>query len=330
MGWLSAHKVTWVLLLMLIAGAHSDVEEERFSEDESAEERSSKWYTGYTASTSGCPCWFDIQANDTRCACCQNGGIQCGYPKQDQCWHANKWGGVQRISRGCSGSQGVPHSVYTLSTTGFPCPWDPSDRSCSWCTVDKGWLCPKPKNIDGSGEDAQEQKTWRGEKHNVCISERNAKRLFRGGAHTSKCRKYDCSLYPDQCSADATCEEVEYLPGKNSNICVCKKGFTGNGIQCIEISSSSILPPAKESSTTEIDLKLTTELFLGPQGDNVTELSKDNFDKIQEFLDSGKPEDIADGSTCQVVASSNPTPESRLINSNQYRSLMVEASHGRF
>ena len=48
----------------------------------------------------------------------------------------------------------------------------------------------------------------------------------------------DCSLYPDQCSADATCEEVEYLPGKNANICVCKKGFTGNGIQCIEISSS--------------------------------------------------------------------------------------------
>ena len=89
---------------MLIAGAHSDVEEERFSEDElAAEERSSKWYTGYTASTSGCPCWFDIQANDTRCACCQNGGIQCGYPKQDRCWHANKWGGVQRISRGCSG-----------------------------------------------------------------------------------------------------------------------------------------------------------------------------------------------------------------------------------
>ena len=62
------------------------------------------------------------------------------------------------------------------------------------------------------------------------------------------------------------------------------------------------MPPAKESSTTEIDLKLTTELFLGPQGDNVTELSKDNFDKIQEFLDSGKPEDTADGSTCQVVS----------------------------
>ena len=67
--------------------------------------------------------------------------------------------------------------------------------------------------------------------------------------------------------------------------------------------TGSILPPAKESSTTEIDLKLTTELFLGPQGDNVTELSKDNFDKIQEFLDSGKPEDTADGSTCQVVSS---------------------------
>merc|ERR1712038_1051646 len=126
-GWVSAHKVTWALLLILIvAGAHSDAEEERFSEDELAEERSSKWYTGYTASASGCPCWFDIQANDTRCACCQNGGIQCGYPKQDQCWHANRWGGVQRISRGCSD---------------------------------------------------------------------------------------DCSLYPDQCSADATCEEVEYLPG---------------------------------------------------------------------------------------------------------------------
>ena len=67
--------------------------------------------------------------------------------------------------------------------------------------------------------------------------------------------------------------------------------------------TGSILPPAKESSTTEIDLKLTTELFLGPQGDNVTDLSKDNFDKIQEFLDSGKPEDTADGSTCQVVSS---------------------------
>jgi len=189
---------------------------------------------------------------------------------------------------------------------------------------------PSPRTSTGQGRTHRNRRLGEGRSTTSASRKGMPSGCSEGGAHTSKCRKYDCSLYPDQCSADATCEEVEYLPGKSSNICVCKKGFTGNGIQCIEISSSSILPPAKESSTTEIDLKLTTELFLGPQGDNVTDLSKDNFDKIQEFLDSGKPEDTADGSTCQVVASSNPTPESRLINSNQYRSLMVEASHGRF
>ena len=76
------------------------------------------------------------------------------------------------------------------------------------------------------------------------------------------------------------------------------------------------MPPAKESSTTEIDLKLTTELFLGPQGDNVTELSKDNFDKIQEFLDSGKPEDTADESTCQVVSIRGRAPKAQGRGSN--------------
>ena len=157
----------------------------------------------------GCPCWFDIQANDTRCACCKNGGVQCGYPMNNFCWRRRLYGGqISRINRGCPGAEdlvlqsfccqncpmtktfdlGVAQWWNTLSSTGSPCPWDVTDRSCSWCSPD-GWLCPLQHNIDGSGGDSQVQKTYKGKNRNVCVSESMAARIHKQGRYKTICKK---------------------------------------------------------------------------------------------------------------------------------------------
>lgn len=273
----------------------------------------------YTLSNTGCPCWYDIQANDTRCACCKNGGVQCGYPINNFCWREETLGAVSRINSGCPG---IAMRQYTLSTTGSPCPWDVRDRTCSWCSTD-GWLCPMPHTITGEGGDKQYQKTKQGALRNVCVHERMARKLYRAGKHVKYCKKgADCSLWPAMCSVDATCENVEYLPGYNTHVCVCKTGFVGNGVQCVHQNSSAIRDPL-QGAAIEFDLKVTTELFLGPKGDNATQLSDSTFQELEEFLNTGKTNDTIGGSQCQLVGSST---QSRSFGPHNYRSVMLDAS----
>ena len=49
------------------------------------------------------------------------------------------------------------------------------------------------------------------------------------------------------------------------------------------------------------DLKVTTELFLGPNKSNVTELSESQFSAMTGFLSSGKDQETVEGSQCQLV-----------------------------
>ena len=61
-------------------------------------------YENVTLTSSGCSCWFDPLEeflNGTACACCQNNGIQCGYPLHQWCQPKVSEGQIQK---GCIGN----------------------------------------------------------------------------------------------------------------------------------------------------------------------------------------------------------------------------------
>ena len=52
----------------------------------------------------------------------------------------------------------------------------------------------------------------------------------------------------------------------------------------------------------DFNIKVTTELFLGPVGDDVSHLSDSKFAQLDQFLGSRLEEDTLDGNTqCQLV-----------------------------
>ena len=78
-------------------------------------------FDDYTATAEGCHCWWDrsrrLTDPDTNeaysCACCKNGGRQCGYPMHKYCHLPN--------STATTGCNGVQNKDYTLSEKGHPC-----------------------------------------------------------------------------------------------------------------------------------------------------------------------------------------------------------------
>ena len=58
------------------------------------------WAKRFTKTTTGCPCWWDLTKGDD-CACCQNKGIQCGYPQHRFC---QRDAGRPQYRKGCPGS----------------------------------------------------------------------------------------------------------------------------------------------------------------------------------------------------------------------------------
>ena len=97
-----------------------------------------------------CPCWWDLEGilidpatnEPFKCACCKNGGRQCGYPMHEWCTNSKD------VKRGCVGKYilieikfyfswtclGTANWPYTLSEIGYPCHFDRSRRDCAWCT----------------------------------------------------------------------------------------------------------------------------------------------------------------------------------------------------
>jgi len=264
----------------------------------------------FTQSNTGCPCWFDITMN---CACCKNDGVQCGYPMHNYCWPKTKFikrgRDYSKLGMGCFDKKGngtrnsgigVASPMNTISATGHPCPWNTTDTSCSFCAVGN-WICPEEFNVDGSGGKTSLSGYYRGKgPYNKCVSERTAQQLYKAGRHLQVCKPTDCKIWPESCSVDATCNEVEYLPGKKTHLCVCRSGFIGNGIKCVDKDSGTIRDPTT-GVPVGFDLKVTTELFLGPNKSNVTELSESQFSAMTGFLSSGKDQETVEGSQCQLV-----------------------------
>ena len=112
-------------LLHDLFGYEAEDDEYNGEEEDDLEERGSS--RGFTITPTGCPCWFNMSMQ-TECACCKTRGIQCGYPMHNQC----KGDDRSYIKR--TGCKGVPMYKDTLSGTGYPCFWDPTDYSCPWCS----------------------------------------------------------------------------------------------------------------------------------------------------------------------------------------------------
>merc|ERR1719167_719023 len=83
----------------------------------------------YTKERKGGICWWDIKRTD--CAICKQyvNAMPCGYPLHNYCYKKSR--------QGCPK---IPNFQYTLSTTGYPCYWDHSDKSCAWC-ADGAFQC---------------------------------------------------------------------------------------------------------------------------------------------------------------------------------------------
>jgi len=153
-----------------------------------------------------CPCWWDITRND--CACCKKGvkATQCGYPMHKFCYKKDDAG------KGCPG---VCNNKYTLSQKGFPCYSDHTNTDCAWCNK-LGWQCEQNK-VTGP----------------LATGKNPGSRCS-----TQKNQKY-CTSVQGDCRHIASCDPNAECK-KDSNVgkfgqfwkCVCKKGWTGNGIQC--------------------------------------------------------------------------------------------------
>ena len=59
------------------------------------------WAKKYTRKSHGCPCWWDLTRKEYDCACCQNRGIQCGYPLHRFCQRDTR---KNRNRKGCPGN----------------------------------------------------------------------------------------------------------------------------------------------------------------------------------------------------------------------------------
>lgn len=172
-----------------------------------------------TANSTGAPCWFDMKPGGRECAICTSEGQQCGYPMHNRCrWNVkglNKHGWI----KGCPG---VPKRKTTLSALGYPCPWDPSDRSCPWCSAGNV-LCFVNGRIR-------------------CYDGEHMK-YYLGDTYDDYCKSQDCMEFPEACHPNASCKTFQFQRMKISkdnwgftdatiNRCVCDSGFIGNGVTC--------------------------------------------------------------------------------------------------
>jgi len=225
--WGDLHKSTvfaWTFMVLIGAGAYGR-----------------KSWQQVTASATGSPCWFDLQPNGDLCAVCTSDGQQCGYPMHNRC-RENKHGlNLKGWRHGCPG---IARRTYTLSATGYPCPWDTSDRSCPWCSAE-AVMCNKNGRIK-------------------CFGPSYAKSYF-GSAYETSCKSQNCSAsdptnFGEACHPNASCEEFQYkqvrvgggdfeFTDDTISRCVCKEGFVGNGVICANATTGVVFNDKSEGES---------------------------------------------------------------------------------
>lgn len=165
------------------------------------------------------PCWFDSSRSD--CAKCKSNGQACGFPMQ-------KWCQSKQSKTGC---KGIPNYKYTLSSTGYPCYWDPTNMNCAWCA----------QNRIQCKDSSQSKKCG-----SYC---EKATSLKCDGVLTT------CNNIP-KCGFGAKCD-------KPSGKCKCEKGLLGNGFQCFD---SSGTPAENPNGNVDISIDTESKFFIFPHG----------------------------------------------------------------
>merc|ERR1712142_1271698 len=241
----------------------------RKATDGSVTDRRFHWWwpfpKDYTQSATGCPCWYDL-FHAKGCACCKQGGIQCGFPQHNKCKKDDR---KNTERHGCNG---IPENRHTLSMAGYPCPWNPNDRTCAWC-ANGAKLCIRDH--------------WASARGGICV----------GSWNSAQCLSIpqDCRVQPSPCDPNAECLYTgnwQRMWGRfrwHVHRCVCKPGFVGNGMQCINEATGRITP--RMETKVDVNMKLTTDFFEGPavpasafpHGPSGNDLMKE----IDDMLDQG-------------------------------------------
>merc|ERR1711963_303415 len=172
------------------------------------------------------PCLYDPEAGNT-CGRCINGGKQCGTPMQ-------KWCQNPKSKNGCPG---IPGNKFTLSTTGFPCYWDHSNKECAWCKTSKMKQCGVSSYTEACGQ--------------ICAQAKN-----------KNCdgNLFDCTQIP-ACGKEATCDQ-------KSKQCKCDKDLTGNGQQCFEgdCSTGNCTLLVNVEENIEVSIDTNSQYFVFARG----------------------------------------------------------------
>jgi len=186
-------------------------------------------YSDYTTANTGCPCWFDLTRSD--CACCTDDGVQCGNPLHQWC--------TSRSEGRQAGCLGIPQHHWTLSTTGFPCFFNTSRTDCGWCAAG-GAQCGEGPNL-GQCRDPKDA--------SYCTAAPG-----------------DC-LRIDSCDSQADCEfDVKFGADHEHHKCVCKTGWTGNGVQCFDsiTGEASVEMVGTSSGDVSLTMAVSSKYYVYP------------------------------------------------------------------
>jgi len=153
--------------------------------------------------------------------------MQCGFPMHKFCY--------KKSDTGCPG---VCNYKYTLSGKGYPCFSDHSNTDCAWCNKE-GWQCEQnsitgPDSKKGSRCQARTNQKY-------CASQQG-----------------DCK-HIGYCDPNATCKKKANV-GKFGQYwqCECNKGWSGNGIQCMDSNGELSAVPGQQ---VEVTLTMTAGLY---------------------------------------------------------------------
>merc|ERR1712121_97554 len=174
-----------------------------------------------------CACWWDIRENN--CACCKNGGVQCGYPEHKKCY--------KKSAKGYCCPGGCNYK-YTLSGKGYPCYSNHENTNCAWCNK-LGYQCKQDSHTGPNSEYGS--RCQKRNNQNYCVSQQG-----------------DCK-HIAKCDPNATCKKKAKV-GKYGQFwqCECNRGFSGNGILCRD--SNGTLS-AKPNQQVEVTMTMTAGLY---------------------------------------------------------------------
>jgi hypothetical protein len=208
----------------------------------------------FTVEGETCACWWDITKTD--CACCKNDGVQCGFPKHKKCYKRN----------GAKGCPGISKNSQALSSKGFPCFWDHSDKSCAWCGTGK-YQCAEGKE-------------------SPCAAGREGRNAQKCGGVLADC----LHMGKDICDINAKCVEGSGRWGKGKFSCKCSEGWKGNGLQCVDADGNFGENP---NVVVDLEMTLTNDFMVTPHEDGVYPYgpSQDNLFSMMDGMFNG-------GQTC--------------------------------